>query len=206
MSENKAIRALLIYNTLFVFAGGLLGPLYAIFAEGIGADIKTISFSLSVFMISATMGMIIIRKFGDQKYNKKNMLAVAYMIRAIAWLSFIFISSKSGLFFIQAILGIGEALGTPAYGALYAENLDKNKHMREFADRKILVNIGSAISVALGSLVVEKYGFNTLFICMSSIAMYCSISTFARPESFFKKDAEKGHKIRSTNKVYPTKD
>ena len=63
---NKALRTLYLYNGIFVLAGGLFGPLYAVYAQKIGADVFVISLSWSIFLISSTLFTFIVSKFGDK--------------------------------------------------------------------------------------------------------------------------------------------
>ena len=37
----------------------------------------------------------------------------------------------------QFLLGIGEAVGTPAFDVIFAEHLDKGKHINEYSDGKL---------------------------------------------------------------------
>lgn len=85
---------------------------------------------------------------------------------------------------LQVLLGIGEALGTPAFDAIFAEHLDKDKHIADYADWKIVEKIMLAFATAIGGLIVTKFGFNCLFLTMSLITLIPTIKVL-RYRSFF---------------------
>ncbi|MBU1895713.1 hypothetical protein KJ641_02490, partial [Patescibacteria group bacterium] len=69
----------------------------------------------------------------------------------------------------------GEALGTPAHDAIFAEHLDKNRHIEEYADWKLIANLCGAGAVLLGGLIVKYVGFSVL---LNSMGVLATISFF----------------------------
>jgi len=179
--HNKALKTLFIFNGLFVFAGSLLGPLYAIYVENISKGIFPITLSWAVFLFSTTIFTLVVAKIGDRIKEKEYLLLVGYGIRAIIWFSYIFIQDFYILLIAQFLLGIGEATGTPAYDALFAEHLDGGKHIYEYSEWKIVSNIVLALGTLLGGFIVEKYGFNPLFVFMSILATLSFIGVYLKP-------------------------
>ena len=168
--NNKALKTLFIFNGIFVFAASLLGPLYAIFIETIDTDVFSVSLSWSVFLVATTIFMLFVRKYGDQLKETEYLLMAGYLLRALVWFAFPHISTLSVLIFLQVLLGLGEALGTPAYDAIFAEHLDENRHVKEYADWKLVSNLCGATAVLLGGLVVKNIGFSALFNSMGVLA------------------------------------
>lgn len=179
--NNKALRILLIFNSIFVFASSLLGPLYAIFVSGIDSKIMSVSFSWAAFLISTTICMLLLRKWGDSLKEKEYFIMASYLIRAIVWFLFPFISTLFMLVILQVILGIGEALGTPAFCALFAEHLDDGKHIEEFTDRKLMVCFSEVMGVLAGGIIVSKFGFKSLFMIMGILALISFIGILLQP-------------------------
>ncbi|MFA4872869.1 MAG: MFS transporter [Patescibacteria group bacterium] len=180
--KNKSLQALLVFNSIFVFASGLLGPLYVLFAQKIDSNIFSISVSWAVYLAATTIFMIFIRKYGDRVQEKKYLLVSGYLVRAIVWFSFPFISTFSALILLQILLGVGEALGTPAYDTIFASHLDKGKEMEEYTDRKLLVNFSDAIGITVGGFILEKFGFNILFPIMGTLALASSVGILLQPK------------------------
>jgi MFS family permease len=179
--QNKALKTLFIFNGLFVFAGSLLGPLYAVFVGKIAGGIFPITLSWSVFLFSTTLFMAIVAKIGDKIKEKEYMLLAGYAIRAVIWFSYIFIPNFYVLLLAQFLLGIGEAMGTPAFEAIFAEHLDRGKHIFEYSEWKIISNIVLAVGTLLGGIIVERFGFNPLFLFMSILASVCFVGVLLKP-------------------------
>ena len=179
--KNNSLKALFIFNGIFVFAGALLGPMYAVFVETIDPSIFSISISWSAFLISTTIFMIMIRKFGDSVFEKEYLLLAGYLIRSIAWFYFPFISIIIELVFLQILLGLGEALGTPSFDAIFAQHLDKGKEIKEYSEWKLITNIGGAIAVIIGSFIVNYFGFNFLFFLMGSLSLISFFGILIKP-------------------------
>lgn len=179
--KNKALSTLFLYNGVFVFAGSLLGPLYAVYIESIDLGFLSISFTWSVFLLSSTFAMIVVRKYGDRVEEKEYLLLAGYLIRALVWFSYPFVGGLVGVLILQVLLGIGEALGTPSYDAIFAEHLDNGKHVEEYTNWKLISSILSAIAVLIGGFIVQTYGFNVLFFIMGILAIISFIGVLIKP-------------------------
>lgn len=51
--NHKIIMFLLLADGLFIFAGGLVGPIWAIFVQEVGGDILEASMSYGLFTLTA---------------------------------------------------------------------------------------------------------------------------------------------------------
>ncbi len=168
--KDGALKILFISNGIFVFAGSLLGPLYTVFVQRLSNGVLPVSISWTAFLLSTTLFTFLVSRFGD-KIRKDDLLMAGFIFRAIVWLSYIFITSFTQLIILQVALGIGESLGTPSWGAIFAEHIDKNKHVQEYADWQLISNLVTAIGTVLGGLIVASFGFKYLFLLMSLLAI-----------------------------------
>lgn len=180
---NKSLKFLLAINGIFVFAANLLGPLYAVFVETIDQKIFSVSLTWSIYLIATTLTTYILFRLGDQLKEKEYLLIAGFLLRAVAWIGLAFSSSLIHIGMAQIIIGIGEALGSPAFDALFAEHLDKDKHIRDYSSWKIISNLFSAIATLAGGFLVASLGFTPLFLLMAAIAVICSILVFLKPRS-----------------------
>lgn len=178
---NRALQTLYIFNGIFVFAAALLGPLYAIFAESINLSIISISASISVLLISAVTFTLIIRSLGDRIQEKEYLLLGGFVVRAVAWFGFLFVTSLPTLLIIQVLLGLGEALGSPAFNTIFATHLDKGHQIEEFANWHIIAAITAAAGVFIGGLIVSNFGFAPLFVTMGSLAVVSFMGVALKP-------------------------
>lgn len=179
--KDGALKVLFFCNGIFVLAASLLGPLYAVYVEKIGKGVLTISVSWAVFLISATVFTLIISKIGD-KIKKDHLLIGGYILRAISWTAYIFINSVPELILLQIFLGLGEALGSPAFEAIFAEHLDDGHHVEEYSDWILIRNIVTAIGTLAGGLIVVSFGFPYLFLLMSFLAIISLIGILLKPK------------------------
>jgi len=179
--KNTAIKILFIYNGIFFFAGSMLGPLYALYVSKFSIGVLPVSISWAVFSAATAIFTYILRWIGDRVKEKEYLLLAGYLLRAIAWFSFIFINSFSQLIIIQIIFGLGEALGAPAFDALFAEHLDKGKYIKEYADWRLLSNLVLALGTFIGGVIVVRFGFQVLFLVMSILAMIAFFGILMKP-------------------------
>lgn len=184
---NKVLKTLFLFNGVFVLAGSLLGPLYAIYVEKINSGLMPISVSWAVFLSSATLFMWLLSKKGDKIKHKRFLLAAGYLVRAFCWLLLIFVTNIYQLIAVQFVLGIGEALGTPAFEAIFAEHLDKNKHMMDYSDWKVLSNGFLVVGTLLGGVIATNFGFPRLFILMTILALISFIGVLLNKGIDYKK-------------------
>ena len=169
--NNKSLKILFIYNGIFVFAGSLFGPLYAVYVGLLDKNILSISITWSAFLIATVIFTLIISKIGDRIKEKEYLLMAGFLVRAIAWFLFIFATNVIYLIFLQILLGLGEALGTPAFDAIFAEHLDRGKHIKEYSNWKLVLNGATGVGTIIGGLIATTLGFQWLFISMSILAL-----------------------------------
>jgi len=178
---NKSLKILFLFNGVFVFASMLLGPLYAVYVESIDENILSISVTWAVFLISATFFTFIVSRRGDSVKEKEHLLMAGFLIRAISWFLFIFVGNIFHLILIQFFLGIGEALGSPSFDAIFAQHLDKGMQIKEYSSWKLIVNGATAVATIIGGLIVVTFGFNVLFIVMSFFALIAFFGVLIQP-------------------------
>ncbi len=178
---NKSLKILFLFNGIFVFAAMLLGPLYAVYVETIDANILSISVTWSVFLVSATLFTLIVQRKGDGIKEKEYLMMAGFLIRGISWFLFIFAGSIWHLIIIQILIGLGEALGSPSFDAIFAEHLDKGMQIREYSTWKLIVNASNALAAILGGIIVYFFGFSFLFIIMSVLAIISFLGVLLQP-------------------------
>jgi len=178
---NKSLKTLFLFNGFFVFAATLLGPLYAVYVESIDKDILSISITWAAFLASATVFTFIVSKRGDRIKEKEYMLMAGFLVRAISWILFIFVGSIFHLILVQILLGLGEALGSPSFDAIFAQHLDEGMQIKEYSSWKLIVNGTTAIATVIGGLIVANFGFTILFIIMSFMALISFFGVLVQP-------------------------
>ena len=178
---NKSLKILFAYNGIFVFASYLLGSLYAIFAESITKDVFLVSVTTATLFISTAIFTYIISKYGDRVKEKEYLLLGGYLVRAVTWFSFAFAKDIQAIIILQFFLGMGESLGNSAWSAMFAEHLDQNKPINEYATWHLISTIVGSVSTLLGGLIVRNFGFTPLFLTMSALAFISFFGILLKP-------------------------
>lgn len=181
MQNNKSLLSLFLINGIFVFASSLFGPLYAIYIEKLGTGILSASLTWSAMLVVTTLVTMIVAKFGDKIKEKEYLLIAGFIIRSIAWLSYTIIGTLPQLILVQVLIGIGEAVGSPSFDAIFADHLDKKSEIMEYSGWKVLYNLVAALGTGLGGVIVVSYGFNMLFYIMSALAAVSAAIAITRP-------------------------
>jgi MFS family permease len=166
---HQGIRLLLTVSIFSTSAFGLLGPLYAVFVEHIGGDILDIGIAYAAFMV-ATGVFLLVMSWLEDKYKKENMIVLGYFLGFLGIFGYIFVVDKIGLLAVQVVLGIAAAVNTPAYDALYSKFLDRGKESWEWGLWEAQAYIIGGIAAVSGALILEAYGFRTLFLIMAVFA------------------------------------
>lgn len=179
--KNRALKTLYLYNGIFVFAGSLLGPLYAVYVGMIDRNILSISFTWAAFLLATLVFTYAISRFGDGIREKEYLLLGGFAVRAVAWYLYIFVATIPHLIFLQIFLGLGEALGTPAFQAIFAAHLDKGRQIKEYADWKLVSTGVTGGGTLAGGFIASEFGFPVLFASMSVFAVFAFIGVLFQP-------------------------
>jgi len=179
---NRSLRALLVTNGLILFAGGMLGPITAIFVERVGGDILDAGIAGSIFALAAGITSLVSGRFIDALKRSKLVLIIGYLIMSAGFLFYLWVDSVMTLFLAQIIVGLGEALYSPAFDEIYTKHLDKGKTGREWGAWESMNYFTYAIAAAIGGWIASQFGFTPIFIIMSGLALASAIYLYLLPK------------------------
>ncbi len=181
MKVNNSLKVLFSINSIFVFASQLLGPLFAVYVMKIDGGVMLISLATSTQLLSSTLFLTLVSKWGINVKEREYLLAGGYLLRAFGWLGYIFITTPVGLVLLQLVFGLGEALGTPSFNAIFAEHVSKENDVSMYADWSVISNLIMALGTILGGLLVTVWGFEVLFGIMSAMALISFAAVLTLP-------------------------
>ena len=161
-------------STLWYLGEGMLGPLFAVFAQRIGGDLLEITWGWATYLFVMGVLTIIFGHYSD-KLDQKKVMLFGYGLNALFTFAYVFISTPTHLFMVQAGLGFATALSTPTWSALYAKYAAKNKHGAAWGLANGLPDVITAIAVIIGGLIVQYFSFTLLFLIMGSIQIIATI-------------------------------
>ena len=168
-------KILLRSTYLWYFAAGMLGPLFAVFAEKIGGDILDLSWAWATYLIVSGILIIVIGKISDSFLTKEKLMIAGYALNTVFTFGYLLVSSPFHLFIIEAGLGLASALAWPTWDALYAkyENKDHDGYAWGLAAGGEFLMGG--IGLIAGGFIVSYFSFSTLFITMGFIQLAATL-------------------------------
>lgn len=156
---------------IHLFAASMLVPIYALFAEEIGASVLQIGLLISVAFAAKFVTVIGIRAFSDQILQPLYLLLASFFLHAIAWTLLIFATTLTELFLIQLINGVCYAFGAPAYRTLLARHLPRCRAVRTYASWELIKAVIGLVASSIGAGIVSLAGFTVLFQVMVLLAL-----------------------------------
>ncbi len=163
------LRILFISNGILLFSASLLAPLYALFAEEVGASLVLVGILASTLFGCKTIAVILLRTFSSKITAAGEVFIISIVLHVVAWLILYSATEVWQLFVAQAFLGVSMAIGAPVYRMLLAQNLPVGREVRTYAVWEMIKAISGLLASVLGALIVTSYGFHTLFLLMAGL-------------------------------------
>lgn len=183
--DKMALNRIIIFLTLSDFAiltgFSFLAPIFAVFILGNiqGGTLETVGFATSIQVFSKAMLEYPIARFLDKKRGDMDefycMVAGSLMI-CIVPLLYLVIKTPNELYFVQFIYGIATAMAYPSWMSLFTRHAEKEREGSQWALYATAIGIGTAISAALGGMIGERYGFESVFLIVFAMAVVGTIS------------------------------
>ena len=151
-------------------AAAMLGPIYALFVERVGGDLMDASIAGGIFAFVAGLTSLVSGKYSDKIKENELIVVLGYSIMGVGFLLYFWVNSVIFLFVVQAIIGLGEAIYSPAFDAVYSKHLDGHKSGRQWGAWESMNYFTTAIGAVVGGSLVTLFGFQPLFVIM---AMLC---------------------------------
>ena len=178
---NKALRILLSTNAMILLAAAMLGPIYALFVEKIGGDLMDASIAGALFACAAGITTFVSGKYSDKIKENELVVVLGYAIMGFGFLSYTYVDSIWALFLVQIIIGLGEAVYSPAFDSVYSKHLNKQKAGSQWGAWESMNYFTTAIGAIIGGLLVTQFGFNIMFIIMSLLCFSSAIYIYRLP-------------------------
>ena len=142
---------------------------YAIFIENMGGSVATAGFTWGLFMIVAGILTLLFSRWELRMKEQELLLAIGYIIRGAAFLSYAFMASMSQLVVTQVLWAVGMALGAPAFDSLYASHTDKDDSIQQWGSWEGIAAISSGSAALIGGVLIQEFGFSAVFLSMAII-------------------------------------
>lgn len=172
---NSAIRILLCANWIILIASAMLGPIYAIFVQKVGGDLLTMSAASALYYLVGGIVTLFSGKYSDTLKERKSIVIVGYCIMGIGFFYYLWVNSIVSLFLVQVITGLGEAIYSPAFDALYSKHLDQLNAGQQWGAYESSWYFTVAFGSLCGGCLVTLFGFSTMFVVMGLLCFASAI-------------------------------
>lgn len=179
--KNKSLKILILINIIFFFGANMFPPVFALFIKEIGGGALAAGSIWAVFAIFTGFLVFILSRFGDKIKEKEYLVAGGYIFRLLAWLGYFFVNALWQIYILQILLAIGEALGSPAFNAIYSEHLNKGRYIKQWGVLSSAHMIVMGFSAFAGGFLVSQFGFRILFLIMVGLAAASFILLIIQP-------------------------
>ena len=171
MKLTQTAKLLLLCANIWYFGEGMMGPLFAVFAEKVGGDILDITWAWATYLVITGILYIVVGRVINNKDYKVQVMVVGYGLNALFTFGYLIVDSPIKLFIVQAGLGIAEALGTPAWDVLYARNQTEDMDAYAWGLSSGQSQIVTGIAFGIGGVITHFVSFDALFMTMGIIQL-----------------------------------
>ncbi len=167
---TKVESILLWSSNIWGFGTGMLGPLYAVFAQKVGGDILELSWAYACYLVTMGLGVVVVGRIADKRNDAKVLLVVGAAVGSVAAFSYLLVSSMWGLLVVQILSGVSTALREPSWYSLYDRySGEGNNDGVVWGLAAGLWYVCQGIALMAGAYLVYAYSFDVLFIVMGTI-------------------------------------
>lgn len=182
-SINHPLKILLFTNGLILFSAAMLGPIYALFVDEIGGDLLDASLAGATFSLTAAIVVFIFGKLSDSVRENELLVVLGYALMGTGFCLYTVVDSMSMLLFVQVVIGIGEAMYSPSFDALYSKHLNEGQSGTQWGTWESLNYSAAASGAFIGGTVATAFGFHALFLAMAALAFFSATFILALKRS-----------------------
>lgn len=161
---RKAIKILLIIGYLWLVWDGLLGPLYAIFAERVGGDIFNVAGPYAVYAIVTGILHVVMGKLADKTRKAKKLMLAGYILACVATFGYLLVFNVATLYVLEFIFGLANAMTSSTWDGLYSKSIKDGNLVTMWSFVEAGYGIMYGLSAIAGGFIVTYFSFEILFI------------------------------------------
>jgi len=189
---NFVVKILIMSDFMVIASSNFLAPIFAIFImEQIpGANLETIGFAASIYFITKAIFEIPAGLFIDRTRSECDdltMTVIGTVLTAVIYFSYVWIRTIPMLFLAQGLLGLSAAICYPGWYSMFTRHVDKSREAYEWSLYDVIMGFGIAVSATIGAFVVNKYGFDVLFVLLGLLTLVGSALLFTIRHKIYRK-------------------
>ncbi len=172
--SSRVAHFLLVSESLWSFGAGLFFPIFAIFSEQVGGDITDAGIAAGIFILVTSLAEYPVGKLLD-RFDEKWFIVADYVLEALVFVGYIFVGNVYQLFALQAVLGIANAIGDPAWESLYDKQTPEVGSGSAWARSHMVTGVFNAGGIMAGALIVHTYGFDSVFALGAAFSLVAAL-------------------------------
>lgn len=179
MSDNaKSLLVLTAVNSVWSIVIGLIGPFYILYIKDIAGGMDRLGAAYAIMIFTQAIASYHMGKFSD-RYGRKFFMIISAYLDAIILFLFTLISSPTQLFFLQAGLGLTNAVAGTTRQALLGDLTVRTNRGLEIGKFNAIVGVFSAAGIAAGGVLATYYGIKPIFYLASLSVAFSATFLFA---------------------------
>ena len=177
---NKVIRTMVFVDFFYNSAFGSFAPVFAVFitSQIQGGSVEVVGFSIAVYWVIKSIFQLPIARFLDKTDGERDdfwAMFLGYFLSSFVPIAFIFVKTPTELYLVQGIHGFLMAWAVPSWYGIFTRHVDKWRISLEWSLQSVFsVGLSTALAAALGGLIIERFGFQYVFLAAGVISILCS--------------------------------
>lgn len=173
---NRVIQFLTYSDILMLSGWGLVNPILAVFFTDkiVGGSVAIAGIASTIFFFTKSILQIPVARAVDAKKGEWDdfwiMIVGSTLISASAF-SFAFARLPWHVYLIQIMNGIGCALSFPGWLAIFTRHIDRDHESLEWSLYYTAIDLGSALTAALGGFIATTFGYQNLFFIVGVLSL-----------------------------------
>lgn len=187
---NAVVKRFVMADLVWLAGWGLLSPIFAVFVlqQIPGATVITIGTAAAVYWILKSVIQIPVALAIDRTVSERDdylVLVVSLMLAGLTSFSYILVHTVAQLYLVEVLHAVSFALYIPSWNGIFTRHLDPEHRALEFALDSGAVGIATGIAGLLGSIVMQAFGFQVIFIITAVLSFAAAIIIFNSPSIIF---------------------
>ena len=169
MKINSIVKYLVAFEFHVLTVSGLTAPIFAIFVASsiVGGSVGVVGFASAVYMASFSVARLVSAYYVDRKFSERQRIAlsaVGTVLLGFCYLLYVFARLPWHIYLLQIVNAVGVAFRYSPFMSLFTRYIDRGQESFEWGINGAVTSLGQALTAAVGGVLVEKYGFKTVFI------------------------------------------
>ena len=164
---HRNIRLLLGASILIHAGANLMAPLYAVFVKEIGGTLAHAGTAVGTYALLRGILYLQFAHLHENRFSPRTMMVTGYVTMGITYLLYTMVNAPVQIFFLQALLSVGEALVTPSWSAVIAQSLTTGRERETYGKFYGYRSLAEGIAAIVGGLYAFQFGFTGIFVVMA---------------------------------------